>query len=198
MEPITALILYFLAVFAIPEQGDLIVLVEDPDGGVGRIVVTSDGGSQTLDEANTAVAVDAPGATPSRPKALSDKDIQDAFGEVLRVSPAPPESFLLYFEAGTSNLTAESAARLDDVIAAFQARDLPRATIIGHTDTTGPADANFALALRRAEAIRARLADAGLPNDRTQARSHGERDLLVPTDDGTAEPRNRRVEITVW
>lgn len=197
MEPISALLLWFLAVVAIPEQGDLIVLTEDPDGKVGRIVVTSAGVSQTLDTANTAVAVIA-GETPEPPRAISEQDIQDTFADVLRVSPKPPETFLLYFEVGTSTLTAESTARINDVIAAFRDRDLPRATIIGHTDTTGAADTNSRLALRRAESIRGQLVDAGLPTDRTVARSHGERDLLVPTGDDTAEPRNRRVEITVW
>ena len=70
-------------------------------------------------------------------------------------------------------------------------------TVIGHTDTTGTAAANSALGLKRATAVRALLVAAGLDQAVVETASHGEADLLVPTPDDTAEPRNRRVEITV-
>ena len=37
----------------------------------------------------------------------------------------------------------------------------------------------------------------GIPAERIQAAGRGERELLVPTEDNVAEPRNRRVEINV-
>jgi len=41
------------------------------------------------------------------------------------------------------------------------------------------------------------LIEVGLDASLIETTSHGEADLLVPTADNVAEPRNRRVEITV-
>ena len=70
-------------------------------------------------------------------------------------------------------------------------------SVIGHSDTQGKAEANEALALRRAGAIAQQLRQLGLQDPVLSVESHGERNLLVPTPDETAEPRNRRVEITL-
>jgi peptidoglycan-associated lipoprotein len=70
-------------------------------------------------------------------------------------------------------------------------------SVIGHTDTQGSADVNAALARERAETIAAELRKLGLQDAVIQVESHGERNLLVPTADEVAEPRNRRVEITL-
>jgi len=56
---------------------------------------------------------------------------------------------------------------------------------------------NFELGLRRATAIRTRLIEAGVAAAMIEVSSHGEADQLVKTADEVAEPRNRRVEITV-
>lgn len=45
--------------------------------------------------------------------------------------------------------------------------------------------------------MRGELARIGIPADRIQAAGRGEREPLVPTPDEVAEPRNRRVEVTV-
>jgi outer membrane protein OmpA-like peptidoglycan-associated protein len=70
-------------------------------------------------------------------------------------------------------------------------------SVIGHSDTQGAAEANENLALQRATAIAQQLRDLGLANTVLSVESHGERNLLVATPDETAEPRNRRVEITL-
>jgi OOP family OmpA-OmpF porin len=74
---------------------------------------------------------------------------------------------------------------------------VPEVEVIGHTDTIGSKVNNVALGLRRAELIRRLLIDIGLGESLMKVTSHGEADLLVRTADGVAEPRNRRVEITV-
>jgi len=45
--------------------------------------------------------------------------------------------------------------------------------------------------------VRQMFADRGFPASRIQAIGRGERNLLVPTPDEVAEPRNRRVTIEV-
>ena len=67
----------------------------------------------------------------------------------------------------------------------------------GHTDTVGTDQYNDALSLRRAERVRALLIGRGIAPDSVGAIGRGKRELRVPTPDGVAEPRNRRVEITV-
>ncbi len=67
----------------------------------------------------------------------------------------------------------------------------------GHTDTTGNAQNNVELAMRRANVVRSMLVQTGLSTLMIDVRSHGEAELLVPTADNVSEPRNRRVEITV-
>ena len=74
---------------------------------------------------------------------------------------------------------------------------MPEVVIVGHTDTMGDRKSNLALGLKRATAVRSILLGAGLPESLVELTSHGEGDLLVRTRDNTAEPRNRRVEITV-
>jgi len=69
--------------------------------------------------------------------------------------------------------------------------------VAGHTDAVGTDQYNDALSLRRAERVSALLVARGIPSDRITAVGRGKRELLVPTPDGVAEPRNRRVEITV-
>ena len=69
--------------------------------------------------------------------------------------------------------------------------------VVGHTDRMGTPQANVALGLKRATAVRNLLVSAGLTASTIEATSHGEADPLIETPDETAEPRNRRVEIAV-
>ena len=69
--------------------------------------------------------------------------------------------------------------------------------MIGHTDTVGTLSYNDKLSLARAERLREMLVSLGIAPERVQSAGRGKRELLVPTDDNTAEPRNRRVEISV-
>ena len=56
---------------------------------------------------------------------------------------------------------------------------------------------NDALSLRRAERCRDELDEARDPKVRISVAGRGEREPEVPTADEVAEPRNRRVEISV-
>ena len=69
--------------------------------------------------------------------------------------------------------------------------------VIGHTDTVGGTDANDKLSQKRAAAVREILIAAGVPAQKIETAGRGERELLVMSADEVAEPRNRRVEISV-
>ena len=74
-------------------------------------------------------------------------------------------------------------------------RPVPEVAVVGHTDTTGDPASNLKLGLRRADAVRRLLIEAGVDGALVETSSHGEADPLVLTPDGTAEPANRRVDI---
>ena len=74
---------------------------------------------------------------------------------------------------------------------------MPDIVIVGHTDRVGTDEYNDALALRRAETVRAVLIRRGLVAENITTSGRGKRELLVPTAEGVAEAKNRRVEIIV-
>ncbi|NTV96024.1 MAG: OmpA family protein [Thiobacillus sp.] len=70
--------------------------------------------------------------------------------------------------------------------------------IQGHTDNSGPADANQRLALARAEAVRDYLhAEGGLPLHRVAVVSYGETRPLADNKTREGRSKNRRVQIVV-
>jgi OOP family OmpA-OmpF porin len=123
--------------------------------------------------------------------------VASLFGDVLDALPLPPRTFTLYFRFGTDTLTDDSRALVPQILDEVKARPVPEVIIIGHTDSTGTADANAALGLKRATMVRSLLVEAGLDTSFVEVTSHGEVDPLFRTPDSVAEPRNRRVEITV-
>ncbi len=66
-------------------------------------------------------------------------------------------------------------------------------SVVGHTDATGDEEDNKSLGQRRADAVKAALVAAGVPDDVMRPYSLGNTALRVKT--RKAEPRNRRVEI---
>lgn len=170
-----------------------VALLPSPDGSLGKVVVQGQRGEQLLTRAQQGALLD--GSKP--PFDVSNEQLQRDFGAAMRARPALPEQFLLYFETGGAELTAESQALLQRIVERAKARPTVDMSVIGHSDTQGAADANEALALNRANAIADQLRTLGLGKTLMAIESHGERNLLVPTPDETAEPRNRRVEITL-
>jgi adhesin transport system outer membrane protein len=176
-----------------PRSADYVVLLPNNDGTVGKVLVMGNKGEQVLADAGFGAAMD--GAT--APSALSGAQVTRDFGQAMGARPALPEQFYLYFQTGGSTLTAESQALLPTILAKIQVRESADVSVVGHSDTTGKADANARLALQRAQAIAMQLKTLGMQANTITIESHGEANLLVATPDETAEPRNRRVEITV-
>jgi outer membrane protein OmpA-like peptidoglycan-associated protein len=175
-----------------PKPQSYVVLLPDPDGSVGQVSVSGAKGSVVLDRARQGAQFDG-----SAPFAVDDARIRRDFGAAMAAQPALPVSFLLYFDSGGTELTADSKALIPKVLEAVRGRPAPDISVIGHTDTVGASADNEKLGLERAQSIAKLIQEAGLkPHDLTIV-SHGERNLLIPTPDNVAEPRNRRIEITV-
>lgn len=176
---------------------DLVVLLPDPDSGeVGRATVSNPSGTVNLAAARELTIVSA-NQPPTPVTVMSEAEMKRLFGDALAALPPPAHSFMLFFRFDSEELTAESRALVPEILRAIKDRPVPDVIAVGHTDTTGMPATNFELGLKRANTVRDLLVEAGLDASAIEVISHGESDLLVPTADEVAEPRNRRVEIAV-
>jgi len=176
-----------------PKPVSYAALLESPDGTTGKIVIKGGKGEQVIDKAKNAAPLD--GSQAAAP--VNDEKLKLDFGAAMAARPLLPERFLLYFESGGAVLTADSTALLPKIVASAAKRPGVDVSIIGHSDTVGKAEANAALALKRAQAVGDLLKDSGLKAAALSIESHGEANLLVKTPDETPEPRNRRVEVSI-
>lgn len=181
---------------AAPKQS-VFALLPDAGGGTGQITVTNSSGTQVLSQARQATTVRGGDGAPSPPFVVEEAEIQRIFGPALTALPAEPAHFSLYFMEDSGELTPESRALLPQFFRAVQDRSPSDISIVGHTDTVGDRDYNFRLGLRRAARVADLLAAQGADRNALDIDSHGKDDLLIQTADQVAEPRNRRVEITV-
>ena len=171
-----------------------VVLLDNADGTVGKIQVTTATGTTQLSSPKFGSYLAGPVAPPFL---VPDDMLAKDFGRALNASPVRPATFLLYFEAGGSKLTELSQADIPKILAEVGTRAAPDVSIIGHTDTTGNDEANLRLGLARAQLVAGMLSPAKLDADHLRIDSHGKKNMLVKTPDNTDEARNRRVEVTV-
>lgn len=176
-----------------PPAQSYVTLLASPDGTVGRVLVMGDKGEQLIDQANHAALLD--GSTAPAP--VDPKRLQRDFAEAMAARPALPQHFVLYCETGSVQLTAASLALLPQILASAAKRASADLSILGHSDTVGSAELNEGLSLRRAQAVAELLKNQGLTVDALSVSAQGKRSLLILTPNDKAEPRNRRVEITV-
>ena len=179
------------------EPKNAVVLLPDAEGKVGRLIVANQAGQRTLDRAGTATRILDAGTAPTDPETMSAAEIEATFGAALAAQPVPPRHYILYFDQGSTELTPASRSDFSAVVAAVRESASVDTSVVGHSDTAGNARANMELTLRRALAVGALLVAAGIDPGALDITSHGETNLLVPTGDNVAEPRNRRVEVTV-
>ncbi len=170
-----------------------VVLVNNDDGSIGKVMVNGRRGSTLLEKNREATVI---GSEKDKTFIVSEEKIAKDFGAALAASPKQPRSFSLYFESG-AKLTEKSAADIALILDEIASRSAPDVSIIGHTDSVGGDEENTRLGLTRATFVGSLLKDAKIPPERISVESHGKRNPLVATPDNTAEPQNRRVEVTV-
>jgi len=187
----------FVSVLACCGTRSMVVLIPDPDGNVGQVVVANEGGKQVLTEANQSVEATGRNKAPSDVTTLSTEEIRATFSEALAAQPPPPAKFILYFQRDSDELTGESKAVLPKIIQTIRERRSTDIVISGHTDRVGSMEYNYKLSLERAQVICRILADSGADPANITVTSHGEGNPLIKTADNVAEPRNRRVEVVI-
>ena len=101
------------------------------------------------------------------------------------------------FATGSYTITPGFRDLLDRVADSLRQYPNSLVDVYGHTDTTGPADANQRLSEQRAQAVANYLISQGVASSRIRWMGFGETRLAVQTADGVNEPLNRRVEIKI-
>lgn len=127
----------------------------------------------------------------------SAEEVGQRHPQLLALQPAAPQRFMLFFAPGGAHLTPASEAELGHIVTQAGARPGGEILVIGHTDRVGSLEANDALSLVRARAIRDLLIARGFQPELIEAVGRGEREPVVPTADEVDEPGNRRAEIVV-
>jgi len=170
-----------------------LVLLEDHDGSTGKVTFNGANGDTVIDQAGYGAALD----NSKTVFKVEQQQINKDFGKALASEPAIPEIFLLYFETGGTQLTAESQALIPKIIETASKHPAADIAVIGHTDTMGDAGKNEKLANERAVQVSRLFDPSKLDVKEIAVTSHGEKNLLIKTADEIAEPKNRRVEVTI-
>jgi outer membrane protein OmpA-like peptidoglycan-associated protein len=191
------LILVLLVLAAGCSPGSVVVLMPNPDGKVGQVSVSNQGGSQVLTKAGQATFVRDAQTAPQAPVVMKQAEIDKRFGTALAARPSPPVGFILYFRSDSTKLVKGSKALLPKIISMIKSRESVDISVVGHCDTVGDDAYNLRLSRRRAVVVAKILIKNGVDPEALEITSHGKRRPLIPTGDNVREPRNRRVEVTV-
>ena len=131
--------------------------------------------------------------------------VQDAIAEeeepMAEPEPMPaPEpvarDYLVFFDFDKTNIRPDAASILDRVAEAIAEVGATSVSLVGHTDTMGPAEYNQMLSVKRADSVAAYLEGLGVTQGLSVS-GKGESDPRVPTPDQVMEQENRRVEIRI-
>ena len=105
------------------------------------------------------------------------------------------EVFEVRFDFNKATIKPEYQDLIRQLASATQENKNIKVSVVGHTDTTGNSNYNYALGGRRAEAVQKMLIKYGIPASQIVAVSAGEEGLAVPTPDNTPNAQNRRVRV---
>lgn len=173
------------------------IVLADNGKDHNAIVVSTEAGKVIVDKPGEYVSLTSKTKAPSEVKKMSAEQINKKFKNVIQSIPLKPIRILLYFKSGTDELTQESQAKLPEILKGIQERMPCDINIIGHTDTQGSLTYNANLSLQRANSVKAWIQENKIKIKNIKVETYGETDLLIPTADNVAEPRNRRVELLI-
>jgi outer membrane protein OmpA-like peptidoglycan-associated protein len=177
-----------------PVYSERVILLPSRDGTPSTLVIERPTGTVVLTTPFETVEV-AQGA--ERRSVAGTDEVDSRYGVILEAQPAQPFAHVVFFETGTTRLTPASRALLNQLTEKIRSFPAPRVMVIGHTDRVGGESLNEVLSMRRALAVREMLMQLGIAPGAIEVSARGERQPLIPTADGVAEERNRRVEMNL-
>ena len=101
------------------------------------------------------------------------------------------------FDFDSAKIRKDAMAKLESVTSTLKDNPKIRARVVGHTDSTGSAEYNQGLSLRRASSVRAYLVKQGIDITRLSVAGKGESEPLVANGSRGGRAVNRRVEFEV-
>lgn len=104
---------------------------------------------------------------------------------------------IIEFESGSARLTPDGRAILDEMVVAIKRVGDQQVQVIGHTDDVGGRDANVALSLQRAIAVKAYMERAGVAADNLGVQGFGPDRPVADNATAGGRARNRRIEFRV-
>ena len=100
------------------------------------------------------------------------------------------------FDSSEADLDFAAKQTLDKVVDVMNLYQRPVVEVAGHTDSSGPEEANRRLSLFRATAVLEYLKNSGIDGLRLRARGFGEDNPLASNATEVGKKQNRRVEFT--
>lgn len=125
------------------------------------------------------------------------------------LKPAPPAPVVRYetntlsasalFDLNKATVKASGKAALHELDETIKARGakVVDISIVGHTDSSGPAEYNMALSLRRAEAVKDYIVSEGIDPSIIKVSGEGETNPVASNATPEGRAQNRRVDILV-
>jgi OOP family OmpA-OmpF porin len=186
--------LVFLSACSTPP--DKIILLPDPEGKVGAVIVHSATGQQTINKAYAGVDVTQGGAIEKTMD--SQSSVETRYSQLLAARPPRPRTFTIFFLFDSAtDLAPESLATVKELKAVLATWPAPQLVVVGHTDLAGSQDFDDNLSKRRAQTVAAFLIKQGIPAQQIETAARGKREPQVHTADGVPNRMNRRVVITI-
>jgi OOP family OmpA-OmpF porin len=186
--------LVFLSACSTPP--DKIILLPDPEGKVGAVIVHSATAQQTINKAYSGVDVTQGGAIEKTMD--SQSSVETRYSQLLAARPPRPRTFTIFFLFDSAtDLAPESLATVKELKAVLATWPAPELVVVGHTDLAGSQDFDDNLSKRRAQTVAAFLIKQGISAQQIETAARGKREPLVHTADGVPNRMNRRVVITI-
>jgi outer membrane protein OmpA-like peptidoglycan-associated protein len=104
----------------------------------------------------------------------------------------------LSFNSGSASIRESFVETLDKVAKVIAENPNSRVMVVGHTDSTGNADANQRLSVARANSVRDFLVTSGVSSSRITTYGRGSTQPVASNDTETGRAQNRRVEVFVF
>ena len=103
----------------------------------------------------------------------------------------------LLFSIDSSTLSPPASETIDHLATVLKEVGIHGAAVEGHTDSTGSSAHNLDLSKRRADAVKAELVSAGMPEAAVRALGRGELRPIANNETSEGRAQNRRVVIVV-
>lgn len=103
----------------------------------------------------------------------------------------------VHFKIGSSELTVDAKARLDEVVESLKNAKKVEVEVRGHTSSTGSSALNMRLSQERAQSVMNYLTSQGIDSDRLRTQGFGETRPIATNETEEGRAKNRRVELYI-